>query len=188
MKSLKELIKNYTHKNPKENSAFEMLSFLKTDGCFLKDNYDGHFTGSAWIVSPDKEEILMTHHKKLEMWLQLGGHADGENDLLKVALREAKEESGIQYFKILSNEIFDLDIHDIPKHMNEPSHKHYDIRFLLEADHISSKITISDESYDVAWIPIDEVIGLNPENSIQRMVEKIFVIKNFDSYSFKNQL
>ena len=73
MKYLKELIKNYTHKNPKENSAFEMLSLLKTDGCFLKDNYDGHFTGSAWIVSPDKEEILMTQHKKLEMWLQLGG-------------------------------------------------------------------------------------------------------------------
>jgi len=188
MKSLKESINDYTHKNPKENSAFEMLSLLKTDGCFLKDNYDGHFTGSAWIMSPDKEEILMTHHKKLGMWLQLGGHADGENDLLKVALREAKEESGIQYFNILSNEIFDLDIHDIPKHMNQPSHKHYDIRFLLEADPVSSKITISDESYDVAWIPIDEVIELNPENSIQRMVEKTFVIKNLDSYSFKNQL
>ena len=73
MKYLKELIKTYTRTNPKENSAFEMLSLLKTDGCFLKDNYDGHFTGSAWIVSPDKEEILMTHHKKLGMWLQLGG-------------------------------------------------------------------------------------------------------------------
>ena len=188
MKSLKELIKNYTHKNPKENSAIEMLNLLKTDGCFLKDNYDGHFTGSAWIVSPDKEEILMTHHKKLGMWLQLGGHADGENDLSKVALREAKEESGIQYFNIISTEIFDLDIHDVPKHMNETSHKHYDIRFLLEADPVSSKIIISDESYDVAWIPIDDVIGLNPENSIQRMVEKTFVIKNLDSYSFKNQV
>ena len=89
MKSLKKLIKNYNHKNPKENSAHDMLNFLKTDGCFLKDNYDGHFTGSAWIVSTDKDKILMTHHKELGMWLQLGGHADGENDLLKVALREA---------------------------------------------------------------------------------------------------
>ena len=86
MKSLKQLIKNYAHKNPKENSAHDMLNFLKTDGCFLKDNYDGHFTGSAWIVSTDKDKILMTHHKELGMWLQLGGHADGENDLLKVAL------------------------------------------------------------------------------------------------------
>jgi hypothetical protein len=108
MKSLKELIKNYTHKNPKENSAIEMLNLLKTDGCFLKDNYDGHFTGSAWIVSPDKEEILMTHHKKLGMWLQLGGHADGENDLSKVALREAKEESEIQYFITQNIEILDF--------------------------------------------------------------------------------
>ena len=178
MKSLKQLIKNYTHRNPKENSAYEMLNLLKTDGCFLKDNYDGHFTGSAWIVSTDKDKILMTYHKKLGMWLQLGGHADGENDLLKVALREAKEESGIHYFNILSDEIFDLDIHEIPKQMNQPSHKHYDIRFLLETDPASNKITISDESYDVAWIPIDEVIALNPENSIQRMVEKTLAIKN----------
>tara|TARA_B110000196_G_scaffold119016_1_gene103382 strand:- start:478 stop:651 length:174 start_codon:yes stop_codon:yes gene_type:complete len=57
MRSLNESIKGYTHKNPKENSGFEMLSLLKTDRCFLKDNYDGHFTGSAWIVSPDKEEV-----------------------------------------------------------------------------------------------------------------------------------
>ena len=178
MKSLKQLIKNYAHKNPKENSAHDMLNFLKTDGCFLKDNYDGHFTGSAWIVSTDKDKILMTHHKKLGMWLQLGGHADGENDLLKVALREAKEESGIQYFNILSDEIFDLDIHDIPKKMDQPSHKHYDIRFLLETDPASNKIIISDESYDVAWIPIDDVIELNPENSIQRMVGKTLAIKS----------
>ena len=112
------------------------------------------------------------------MWLQLGGHADGENDLLKVALREAKEESGIQYFNILSDEIFDLDIHDIPKKMEQPSHKHYDIRFLLETDPASNKIIISDESYDVAWIPIDDVIELNPENSIQRMVGKTLAIKS----------
>ena len=72
----------------------------------------------------------------------------------------------------------DLDIHDIPKQMDQPSHKHYDIRFLLETDPASNKIIISDESYDVAWIPIDDVIELNPENSIQRMVGKTLAIKS----------
>ena len=187
MKSLKQLIKNYIYNNPKENSAHDMLNLLKTDGCFLKNNYDGHFTGSAWIISPEKDKILMTHHKKLGMWLQLGGHADGEKDLLKVALREAKEESGIQHFNILRDEIFDLDIHKIPKQMNQPSHKHYDIRFLLETDPVFNEISVSDESYDVAWIPIDDVIGLNPENSIKRMVEKTLAIKNLQLYSFSEK-
>ena len=178
MKSLKQLIENYTHSNPKENSAYEMLNLLKTDGCFLKDNYDGHFTGSAWIVSADKEKILMTHHKKLGMWLQLGGHADGENDLLKVALREAKEESGIQQFKILSEKIFDLDIHAIPQHNFEPGHQHYDIRFLFEADPAGDTVIISDESHDMTWITLADVIKLNLKIYIQRIIKKTLIIKD----------
>ena len=78
----------------------------------------------------------------------------------------------------MNDEIFDLDIHEIPKQMDQPSHKHYDIRFLLETAPASNKIIISDESYDVAWIPIDDVIELNPENSIQRMVKKTLEIKS----------
>ncbi|GIS73179.1 MAG: hypothetical protein CM1200mP10_27560 [Candidatus Neomarinimicrobiota bacterium] len=78
----------------------DMLKFLDEEtGYFLRNNYNGHFTGSAWIISPDKSYILMTHHKKLGKWIQLGGHADGESDLLKVALREATEESGINNLK-----------------------------------------------------------------------------------------
>ena len=103
MKSLEQLIIHYAQTYPKEMAPHDMLKFLDEEtGYFLRNNYNGHFTGSAWIISPDKSNILMTHHKKLGKWIQLGGHADGESDLLKVALREATEESGIQQFKVLS--------------------------------------------------------------------------------------
>jgi len=178
VKSLEQLIKHYAQAYPEEKAPHDMLKFLDDEtGYFSRNSYNGHFTGSAWIVSPDMSSILMTHHKKLGKWLQLGGHADGENDLLKVALREAKEESGIQLFKVLSEKIFDLDIHEIPKHNYEPGHLHYDIRFLLEADPTGEAVIISDESHDVAWIPLAEVAKINPEVSIQRMIKKTIIMK-----------
>lgn len=179
MKYLKQLIKNYAQAYPEEKAPHDMLKFLGDEtGYFSPNSYNGHFTGSAWIVSPDMSSILMTHHKKLGKWIQLGGHADGENDLLKVALREAKEESGIQQFKILSEKIFDLDIHEIPKHNFEPGHLHYDIRFLLEVDPTGEAVIISDESHDVTWIPLADVAKLNPEVSIQRMIKKTIIMKD----------
>ena len=155
------------------------MKFLKEEtGYFLRNSYNGHFTGSAWIVSPDKSNILMTHHKKLGKWLQLGGHADGESNLLKVALREAKEESGIQQFKVLSEEIFDMDIHRIPQYNFEIGHLHYDVRFLIEADPTGEVVTASDESHNVTWVPLADVVELNPEVSIQRMIKKTMIMKD----------
>jgi len=178
MKILEQLIKNYSQAYPEEKAPLDMLKFLDHEtGYFSRNSYNGHFTGSAWIVSPDKSSILMTHHKKLGKWIQLGGHADGENDLLKVALREAKEESGIQQFKVLSEKIFDLDIHAIPQHNYEPGHLHYDIRFLIEADPTGEAVIISDESHDVTWIPLEDVAKINPEVSIQRMIKKTILMK-----------
>ena len=179
MKYLKQLIENYARAYSEENAPHDMLKFLDDEtGYLLRNSYNGHFTGSAWIVSPDKSSILMTHHKKLGKWIQLGGHADGENDLFKVALREAKEESGIQEFKVLSEKIFDLDIHAIPQHNFEPGHLHYDIRFLFEADPAGDTVIISDESHDVTWIPLADVAKINPEVSIQRMLKKTRIMKN----------
>ena len=173
MKNLKQLLKIYIQKNPYEVNAMKMLNFFDNhDGCFEKDNLPGHFTGSAWVISPDKNKILMTHHKKLNMWLQLGGHADGEKDLKSVALKEAKEESGFNNFSILSEEIFDLDIHKIESMNEEPEHLHYDVRFLLEADPNEQDIIISEESHDVKWIHLDDVLEYNSEKSISRMVKK----------------
>ncbi len=160
MKNLKQLLKIYIQKNPYEVNAIKMLNFFDNhDGCFEKDNLPGHFTGSAWV-------------KKLNMWLQLGGHADGEKDLKSVALKEAKEESGFNNFSILSEEIFDLDIHKIEPMNEEPEHLHYDVRFLFEADPNEQDIIISEESHDVKWIHLDDVLEYNSEESISRMVKK----------------
>ncbi len=179
MKSLEQLIIHYAQTYPKEMAPNNMLKFLDEEtGYFLRNNYNGHFTGSAWIISPDKSNILMTHHKKLGKWIQLGGHADGESDLLKVALREATEESGIQQFKVLSEEIFDLDIHGIPQNNSELGHLHYDVRFLIEADPTGEAVIISDESHDVTWIPLADVTKLNPEVSIARMIKKTIIMKD----------
>ena len=173
MKNLDILLEDYIAEYPHEHVANSMLDFFNNDeNCFNKENKIGHFTGSAWIVSPDRSMVLMTHHRKLNMWLQLGGHADGTEDLISVAIREAKEESGFNEFILLSDKIFDLDIHEVPAVENEPVHYHYDVIFLLEADQENSTIIISDESHDVRWIPLDKVLTLNPESSMQRMVKK----------------
>ena len=178
MKNLRQLLKTYIQRNPYEVNAIKMLNFFDNhDGCFEKDNLPGHFTGSAWVISPDKNKILMTHHKKLNMWLQLGGHADGEKDLKSVAIKEAKEESGFNNFSILSEEIFDLDIHKIEPMNKNPEHLHYDVRFLLEADPKKQNIIISEESHDVKWIHLDDVLEYNSEASISRMVEKTKKLK-----------
>ena len=113
----------------------EIIRFVEAHAdCLLRSCLPGHLTGSAWIVSPDRKRTLLTHHHKLDKWLQLGGHADGETDLLAVALREAREESGLTRLRAVSAEIFDCDRHLIPARGTEPAHYHHDVRFLLEAD------------------------------------------------------
>ena len=177
MNFLIQLIQNYSDRYPSEKVAITMLSFIENHtNHFSRTNHHGHFTGSAWIINPDKTKILMTHHKKIGKWLQLGGHADGESDLLKVSQREAVEESGINNFVTISNEIFDMDIHEIPPIGSDPKHLHYDIRFLLEADPDKESLTISNESHDVAWIPLDQIAHYNSEKSIMRMVDKTIIL------------
>ena len=139
--------------------------------CLLRTCHPGHLTGSAWILSPDRRRTLLTLHGKLGKWLQLGGHADGEADLLQVALREAREESGLASVKPASAEVFDVDRHWIPAHGGEPGHWHHDLRFVLEADP-GEPLTVSSESKALAWVDVAAVPGLNPEESMARMVRK----------------
>ncbi|MEA1882645.1 MAG: NUDIX hydrolase [Candidatus Marinimicrobia bacterium] len=150
-----------------------MIQFLNDHtGCFDRHNWFGHFTGSAWIVDQPREWVLMTHHRQLDMWLQLGGHSDGCSNLLEVARTEAIEESGFSQFKVLSEEIFDLDIHQIPAHNSDPPHLHFDVRFILEAQHGKEEIIVSDESQDVAWVHVQKIQNKNSEKSIARMLNK----------------
>jgi 8-oxo-dGTP pyrophosphatase MutT (NUDIX family) len=139
--------------------------------CLWRTCVPGHLTGSAWIVSPDRTRTLLTHHRKLEKWLQLGGHADGEADLLAVARREAQEESGLASVRALADAIFDVDRHWIPPRRSDPGHYHYDLRFAFEADP-AAPLAVSTESHDLAWVELTRVAVLNPEESMSRMVRK----------------
>ena len=152
--------------------TLDTIRFVETHAnCLQRSCAPGHLTGSAWIVSSDRRRTLLTHHRKLDKWLQLGGHADGEGDLVAVALREAREESGLAGLRVVSPEIFDVDRHLIPAGKSDPGHHHYDLRFLCEADP-AEPFAVSDESHDLSWAPLDQVVALNPEESMARMVRK----------------
>lgn len=157
--------------------TIETMLFIEAHAdCLLRTCAPGHLTGSAWIVNRDRTRTLLTHHHKLDKWLQLGGHADGDGDLLAVALREAREESGLVRLRIVSTEIFDLDRHWIPPRKTDPGHHHYDLRFMIEADEAEPPV-ISNESKDLAWIDVARVTSLNPEESMARMVRKTIALR-----------
>ncbi len=172
--TLQSDLKHYLYKNPDEKvNVDKILRFLDMEkDCFSRSNAHGHFTASAWIVDTSHKWVLMTHHKKLNKWLQLGGHADENKNLLEVAHTEAIEESGLFDFKYLSEKIFDLDVHQIPQYQDTPPHYHYDIRYIFKSKMDPKKIIVSNESKDVAWILKDDVLKKNNEESIKRMLLK----------------
>ncbi len=152
----------------------EITSFVKSHPmCFERSLMIGHVTGSAWILDKSRQYTLLTHHKKLNQWFQTGGHCDGDSNVLNVALKEAEEETGLKNIGVLSNDIFDIDIHVIPERKGIPVHLHFDVRFLLEAD-MNQQLIVSSESTDLKWIQLSKVADLNDSDSIMRMVEKSF--------------
>ena len=150
----------------------QMIKFINQNpDCFERSLLIGHITGSAWIVDKSRKFTLLTHHRKLDKWFQTGGHCDGNSDVLNVAMKEAMEETGLTDIQAISSTIFDIDIHEIPERKGIPTHLHYDVRFLLEAD-MNELLIISTESSDLAWVEISKVSQLNDSQSIMRMVLK----------------
>jgi 8-oxo-dGTP pyrophosphatase MutT (NUDIX family) len=163
----------YLDQHPQESDTIgRFMEFVRTrPECFERSLLEGHITGSAWIVDDSGTRVLLTHHRKLDAWLQLGGHADGDPDVLAVALKEAEEESGLVGFEPLVEGIFDLDIHRIPARKEVPEHWHYDVRYVLRPTGSTAYI-VSEESHDLRWVPLDEVSSLTQDESMLRMVEK----------------
>ena len=178
---LLDLIDEYDHRFPNEraNTTARFREFVDAhEDCFERSLTIGHVTGSCWIVDASGERTLLTHHRKLQKWLQLGGHADGDSDVLRVALREAEEESGLGEFEPVPGGIFDLDVHTIPARKSEAEHEHFDVRFALRHTG-NGAFEVSEESLDLAWIPITDLETVTTEESMLRMARKwLFAAKN----------
>lgn len=170
---LVEHLKSYTTKFKEEASFIPQFSeLLKSERCFHRDYLPGHITGSAWILDDDRSHVLLVHHAKLNKWLQPGGHADGDENVLRVASREAEEETGLNALTLITHSIFDLDIHPIPARSDFPEHLHFDIRFAFVTSR-KTRVIVSDESHDIQWIRLENAGDYTHHNtSIMRMVKK----------------
>lgn len=170
---LLDKLARYQPDDPAEiDSRMRIIDFVtSTPDCFNRSHLAGHITGSAWLIDESCGRVLLTHHRKLDKWLQLGGHCDGDPDVLGVALKEAVEESGIDDITAVSDDIFDLDVHPIPSRGDVPEHFHYDIRFLCRING-NPQFQISDESHELAWLTPDAILKMTVGRSILRMREK----------------
>lgn len=131
----------------------------------------GHLTASALVVELESGEVLLHHHRKLDRWLQVGGHCDGDANLAAVALREAREESGIDELRVIP-EIVDLDIHPIPARPGEPAHDHYDCRFLVVVTRALPP-RVSEESKDLRWMSVAGAFELSDDPSVHRLLRMV---------------
>ncbi|HSJ04566.1 MAG TPA: NUDIX hydrolase [Verrucomicrobium sp.] len=150
----------------------QMVALLDSSGdCFHRICQPAHFTGSALVVSADGSRVLLHHHRKLDCWLQFGGHCDGDENVLRVAQREALEESGVEGLIVASARPFDLDIHPIPEKGGEPAHWHYDVRYMFIAPEEAQFVT-SDESHELRWFTPDEMRDLPLSHGMLRLADK----------------
>lgn len=147
--------------------------------CFERSHSFGHVTGSAWVVNAEGNAVVLLHHKKLGLWLQPGGHADGDPDIRGVAHRELSEETGLAECTVVGEGIFDIDIHAIParpRSANQSSppdgvHFHFDVRYAFQASP-GTELVVSHESHAVRWFPLTEVPRVTSEVAILRMLHK----------------
>jgi 8-oxo-dGTP pyrophosphatase MutT (NUDIX family) len=158
--------------SPEVEMVADALAFAQSHpDCLLRTCLTGHLTGSAWVRNAAGDRGLFTLHRKLGRWLNPGGHADGDADLAAVALREATEESGLKSVRLVSRRLLDFDRHWIPERRDVPGHWHYDFRFLCEADE-AEPLAMTEESTDLAWLGVADVLARNPEASLRRLAAK----------------
>ncbi len=174
--ALLDLLLQYQPLDDKERISHEkIMDFVKINQkCFENDFAPGHITGSALVVDDQYESFLLTHHTKLNLWLQFGGHSDGHSVVSDTAMREAREESGLTSltFSPLVDGIFDIDVHTIPMRGNLAEHFHYDVRFLVIGDK-NEQFVLSTESKELRWVKLDDALRYNSRPEFMRMVNKV---------------
>lgn len=180
MKDLIGQIARYVPESPQEEADKQLfLAWLQSGQDLLhRENLTAHLTASAWVVSPGRQHVLMAYHNLYDSWAWLGGHADGDADLLRVALREAQEESGVQELRVLSREPVSLEILCVNGHEKRgayvPSHLHLNVTYLLEADFDAALQSCPEENQAVAWIEVDEIANKSTEPwFVERIYSKL---------------
>lgn len=170
---LLRLLADYAERHPGEaTTTGRFIAFVSAHpDCFERALAVGHVTASAWILDGSRTRVLLTHHRKLNRWLQPGGHADGDPNVAATAAREALEETGLAGLVPDGDAILDLDIHPIPARDAVPAHLHYDVRFLFRASG-SPDFIVSDESHDLAWVPLDRLHDFTTQESVLRLAAK----------------
>ena len=140
---------------------------------FSRDHFTpGHFTASAFVLSPDRSELLLIHHRKLGMWLQPGGHVETcDRDIIASARREVEEEVGLADLSLLHPGTFDLDVHNIPARKTEPAHEHFDVRMLFGTE--TRELGRCEEILDARWVPFGEVENLHSDESVMRAMRRL---------------
>ncbi|MFN0244483.1 MAG: NUDIX hydrolase [Planctomycetota bacterium] len=164
------ILQRYDARTPEQQTTrARMLAFVDAHpaDAHLRSCVPGHLTASALVVDARRERALLTFHKKLRRWLQLGGHCDGDANLAAAALREAREESGIDGL-VIDPAPIDLDIHVIPARKDEPEHLHLDTRFVVVAPD-GATLRISEESLELAWFTRGELAAIETDDSVRRL-------------------
>ena len=166
---LLQILERYAPFNEQEaRDRAVLMGLLRTgQNLWTRENEAAHLTASAWVVNGDRERVLMAYHNIYDSWSWLGGHADGERDLLAVALREVGEESGVIHVRPLSEEIFSLEILTVDGHEKRgkyvPSHLHLNLTYLLEAREGDALSMKADENSGVAWFGLEEAVKASTE-------------------------
>lgn len=172
-------IESYTPYNEQEKKDKALiLQYIYTfDNVLTRGNEIAHVTSSAFVLNKTRDKVLMIHHNIYNSWAWTGGHADGEEDLLSVAIREAKEETGVKNIHTISPEIFSLDILPVLGHMKQgkyvSAHLHLSVAYLVEADENEVLIIKEDENSNVKWITIDEVSKYSNEPHMKKVYSKL---------------
>jgi len=171
----KQLMEYRPFNEQEERDRSLILHCLDTQpDLYTRENRVAHLTASAWIVNHDRTKVLMAYHNIYQSWSWLGGHADGEQDLLSVALREAQEESGVQHIQPVTDAIYSIEILTVDGHVKRgeyvSSHLHLNITYLLEADETDPLFIKADENSGVRWFTLDDAIAACTEPWMQKHI------------------
>ena len=176
LKDLRIQIENYKPYNEQEErDKHLMLKYMDTfDDLLTRENEFAHFTASIWAVNKEKTKVLLAYHNIYQAWAWTGGHSDGEADLLKVAIKELKEETGAEHVKVLKEGIFSLEALTVDGHVKRgkyvSSHIHLNCTYLLEVDEKDILHNKEDENSGVKWVPIEEINQVSTEEWIKKIV------------------